>query len=300
MKIGVKLNLVFASFVLFFSSIAGVTIVAISGIRSLESQTYANSTYPLSILLDLSVDHQKVRVEVRDILLDAGKDAERAGERRIRDLLAGIGTLESRFGQSLTSEAGRAVFEGYRELEMTWVANVERLLTLAKDGRFEEARAFLYGTLSPASERTQLEIAKLVQDKSKLAESFLANAGRLASAMSVSALIALGVAVALSLYMANFVYRTLTAPLLEAIALSGLFASGSYEKSLSPRNLSRRDEVGELARALEVLAGRRAALDAVVKRLLVAETLSGAELKQIVESTAAERRKGNGEARHHA
>jgi cell division protease FtsH len=58
--------------------------------------------------------------------------------------------------------------------------------------------------------------------------------------------------------------------------------------------------LAEHERARDILAARRPALEAVVKRLLVKETLSGAELKQIVESSggSVERRaKNNGEGR---
>ena len=149
--------------------------------------------------------------------------------------------------------------EGSKELlarvagqRAAYVAVRGQLLELAKQADTPAAEAMLTNKMLPAAD-AYLAAMSAVQDRQ--VELARAEAARLSAGISSSSsalLVLLLLSVAVGATMAYFITRSVTVPLREGVKTASLIAGGDLSQAL---NSTRRDEIGELLRALGQMQG---------------------------------------------
>ena len=158
-----------------------------------------------------------------------------------------ISELQKSMEGLITGEEGKALLARVASKRAAYVALRVELLELVKQSDAPAAEALLTNKMLPASEAYLAAMAAVQDQQIELAA---AEAQRLSTGISTSSsalLVLLLLSVAVGATMAFFITRSVTVPLQEGVNTATLIAGGDLSQTL---NSTRRDEIGDLLRAL--------------------------------------------------
>ena len=90
MKIGQKLFLALIIFALFFAANGVVTILNMKTFATQARDSYQRVTQPFSVLMEIAVNHQKIRVALRNILLHTDPEQGKGSPKRLPIWMNGL------------------------------------------------------------------------------------------------------------------------------------------------------------------------------------------------------------------
>ncbi len=171
----------------------------------------------------------------------------------IKATSAEISTLQKSMEALVADDEGsKALLATVASQRAAYVAVRGQLLELVKQADAPAAEALLTNKMLPASEAYLAAMAAVQDRQIELAG---AEAARLSAGISTSSkalLILLLLSVAVGATMAFFITRSVTTPLQEGVKTAALIAGGDLSQTL---NSTRRDEIGDLLRALGQMQG---------------------------------------------
>ena len=163
-----------------------------------------------------------------------------------------ISELQKSMEGLITSEEGKALLAKAASQRAAYVALRVQLLELVRQSDAPAADALLTGKMLPASEAYLAAMAAVQDQQIALAAS---EAQRLSAGIGTSSsalLVLLLLSVAVGATMAFFITRSVTTPLHEGVNTAMLIAGGDLSQTLDS---TRRDEIGDLLRALGQMQG---------------------------------------------
>ena len=104
MKIGQKLFLALIIFALFFAANGVVTILNMKTFATQARDSYQRVTLPFSVLMEIAVNQQKIRVAVGEILLNTDPEQLQALANRITELEGRIDKDTEAYAKTLTGD----------------------------------------------------------------------------------------------------------------------------------------------------------------------------------------------------
>jgi PAS domain S-box-containing protein len=253
MKIGKKLTLAFAAFALFFAFAGTIAVLNLQNLNSLAEDSYQRITKPLGTLLDIAVDHQKIRVAIRDSILHTDLRQVAIDERSIGELYKEIDVLTAEYAKTIISDEGRILFSDYRTASTHYRTELNKVLALSRENRNVEAVQLLDTRMAPIANTLQNSIDALVASKNKAQAQRLLLTHEQTEGTTRNVLLLIGGAIALAIGLGLLFNRNLTKPVSGSTAIAIRFAGGQFDQPVPERYRHRKDEIGRISDALETL-----------------------------------------------
>jgi methyl-accepting chemotaxis protein len=249
LKIGAKLVGAFAIVVALSIFVGVFGVVQIRRIVAADSYLYGNMTIPLTNLITIAEDFQRVRINVRTIATTADDKGIEAAQAEIARLRAAIDEANQAFESTMVTEKGRVLFKDYAANLAEYRSVADEIVRLTKAGKRVEALALMEGRGGAAAAGLQAALDGIVTTKVELSRQTAegnAKAGFLATALMIgisifAAVFAAFIALALS--------RSITKPLGRIVVFTQAIAKGDLTLVIHDDMLGRSDEMGELSRA---------------------------------------------------
>jgi methyl-accepting chemotaxis protein len=244
LRMGPKLIGAFLLTALFTVLVGVFAIVKMRAADASGTRLYEKMTVPIGQATVMTNSFQRSRINLRDALstslVQFGPRAEM--------FLAETEKYAQEYKQTILTDEGRTVFKRFTDALEAYRGHQGRILRLAEAGKKAEAEALLHGEAKAASDRVNAELEGLVNGKINVAKatSDLNTASARSAENGVLAVMALAVAVAVAIGLV--IARSITGPMAQGVRVMGEMARGHLGQRL---NLDRRDEIGDLARAMD-------------------------------------------------
>ncbi len=248
-KIGTKL---LSGFIL-VALIAGVIgVIGIIKMRTMEQSTqtiYEHSTVPIGELLDIVVAFQRIRVNLRDLVLDKTTADKRTHSARINDLNKEFVEKMESFGKTIHAQEIRKEFDHLKELTLRYDPLRDKIIALAVADRKDNALSLMReGEAAALAKDIGVSINKLADMKTSQAKArYEASMAAARTALFIIVLCAL-LGMALAIGLGIFITRAIVRPLGEAVEVAGRVASGDLTATIEVKTS---DETGHLMTALK-------------------------------------------------
>lgn len=243
-KIGTKLLSGFITVALIAGVIGLIGIRKIHHIDKADRLLYEKITVPISELLTISTNFQKMRVTVLYVLKSNNKGEKEKLIQSIKALQDSMDKTSASFGKTLLTEDGRKMFAEFNKERTNYYALMDRLLQYSLADNSKEVQALLdSGQFAKIAGEFGDSIDKLVDIKIKQAkltsEDNMATAKNAATLMTILAVA--GVLLAIGLGM--IISRIITVPIAEAVRVANALANGDLTISVVSKS---EDETGQM------------------------------------------------------
>lgn len=282
LKIGTKLLCGFLTVILIAGVIGYVGIANLRTIEKLDTELYEMNTKPLVALGRVSTAFQRIRVNLRDVILDNSNS--NTYEERISNLSKVIVENLGEFEKGITIEETRAEYKKLQADIASYRSTIDKIVKLASESRTSEAYGVLTGEGRELASGIDESIQKLfdleVNDAAEKSDYNTATAKKSINTMTILLIagLVLGVAIA---FMIN---SLISKPVIELQRAAGIVAAGNLTVDIHSHS---KDEVGSLADAFRTMVGqmRDVVAEIVEKSRVVSE--SSEDLSASSQQTAA-------------
>ena len=214
----------------------------------------------VAALGSISASFAELRVSVRNILL-AADQSERAAARAAFDENERIlTTLLQQYGDSFISdERDRQLLSQFQELNRQYVVEARQVMTLAEDGRHDEALTRFRSTAGPTGVTLTKMSSEWIQYNKELGSTAARAALEAIEETRLQILAANLAALVLTGLVGFLTFRRIVTPIQALERSVKTVAAGDYTQSVPFTEAT--DETGGLARSIEVLKQGAAAID---------------------------------------
>ncbi|MDR3592531.1 MAG: MCP four helix bundle domain-containing protein, partial [Negativicutes bacterium] len=256
-----------AGFVLVALLTAVVGYIGITNIRAMdESSTtlYEINTVPISLLQDITESFQRARYNVLELALADTPERRAEVMKKLADRRNEIEKASQELEKRNVAPEMKQAFSEFLLQRKNFVTVVQDpVAALSAAGRNAEALQLINGDGEKARMSYQDSIEKMVDIKVAAAKKRSEDNTAQAGAASRNMLIVIGIAFALAIFLGWFIARSVSRPVGKMVAAAERLAVGDVTVAVEAKT---RDEIGELARALQaMIANIRAAADASEK-----------------------------------
>ncbi|HEY4744809.1 MAG TPA: MCP four helix bundle domain-containing protein, partial [Desulfuromonadaceae bacterium] len=165
LKLGTKLIVSYIIVALIAGIIGLVGITKIHQIDNADTKLYEKITVPLGDLAAMSIDFQRVRINLRDAT-DAKDPAEaKAAWDTAAKLRNDISEHGEKFEKTILTDEGRKLFAEFKEARKVYGGYMDRVRELDEAGRKPEALALVHGDAKKAALHEQEMLNKLMESK---------------------------------------------------------------------------------------------------------------------------------------
>jgi PAS domain S-box-containing protein len=267
MTIARRLALLVAVPLLVLGALGVFSMLELSRIESRSRFVAEYQVRSLAALGNITRTHGELRIALRDYLL-LGADPE--GRSRVRAAFeAGSADSARRlqdYAASLISDVRDGeLLSAYRAASGEWNGAARRVMSLADDGKPEEAGALLRGVATQLGDQVFRISQEWIRHNEELATRAGANLVASVDKARRDTLLAAAAAVLLSGLLGYWTFRRIVRPIQALQTSVEAIAGGDYAKQVPFTNAA--DETGELARAIEVLKQGAMAREQAERRL---------------------------------
>jgi methyl-accepting chemotaxis protein len=251
MRIGTKLILGFLLVAIIAGAVGAVGIFNLRALEEADTYMYQYMTVPLSELAVIMESYQRMRGNVRDILLAETEAQIVDQEQRIKLRNEEFATNLDSYGTTLFSEEGMRLVPESRALKARYDDIVKEITVLVRAGDKPAAMALLTG--EGTTVRTQLEVnlRRLAELKIQGATATAQANHALAASATTQMLMIIAFALVLSILLGWWISSTLRKPINVLVAASQKIADGDLSVTI---DINTKDEIGELGRAFAQMA----------------------------------------------
>jgi two-component system sensor histidine kinase/response regulator len=214
----------------------------------------------LATIGNLSRSFAELRVHVRSHLL-ATNEAQRAAARSSFDKFGKemLRLLQHYADHLVVSDQGRRLLNEYQTLSREYVREAEKVMSLAEEGRLEEATAELSGPLATLGTRLSNVSNEWIQNNQDLATAAGKDALRAIADSRRTMLLSNSAAIFLTAALGFLTFRRIVNPIRALETSVKAIAGGDYAKPVPFTEAV--DETGGLARSVDVLKKGAAAME---------------------------------------
>ncbi|HHW66292.1 methyl-accepting chemotaxis protein [Defluviitalea raffinosedens] len=244
MKISAKLITTFV-IVAFIAGIVGfIGIINIKQMDRNDNTLYENMTVPLSEVGQMSIVFQKIRVNIRNMVLEDDLDEINSTYKTVETYLSELHTLAASFEKTILADRTRNEFNNYLSNMSEFESQLETLVALCKSNKDEEALLYMKQGMTAVADAIQSNLDNLVQIKIEDAQTKADENTRLAnSATLLMIFIVLG-GVIISVILGLSVSHIISTPIRQLADTAERIADGDLNVEL---DIYSRDEIGNLA-----------------------------------------------------
>jgi len=251
MKLAAKLIIGFCSVAAIAGTVGVAGIISSRSLASADKNMFANMTVPLGDFGQVVENNALIRLSVRDMVLASDAAAMQDSVKSIEDLYAENVELLAAYEKTIQTAKGTQQFKDFMAPYDTWRGLIAKEIDLAKQNRDAEATAIMNGEAKKAVAAMKLASDALMAYKIQRAkESSDANT-TLAGLVGFIILIAMLTGVLGAVALGIILSLSITRPLAAAVTNADAVAAGDLRMDIEGPRLKRKDEVGDLARALD-------------------------------------------------
>ncbi|MDD5286254.1 MAG: MCP four helix bundle domain-containing protein [Desulfuromonadaceae bacterium] len=253
LKISVKLLSAFIIVALIAAVIGVVGIIKLKVLDDNGEKMYSKITVPISQLQDLSTAFQRLRVNVRDVIIATSPEEVNKYAKRIQELRGEIDKAAAEFEKTILTDEGKKMFEEFKRTRTAYGPVVDKMLQLALANQDKEALALMQGEGAKTSRDEQNAIEKLVEAKlkqAKLTEEENGSVANNARNMMIGFTVG-GIVIAI---LFGFIISSLISnPLRKGVTFAQAVAAGDLTQKI---DLDQKDEIGQLTQALNEMVAK--------------------------------------------
>jgi len=251
LKIGGKLALSFALIVALSVVVGVLGILQIRSIVAADSYLYQRMAVPLSNLIPISSDFQRIRINVRTIATSDDEEIWASCQTEVDRLKAEIKAAEAPFEATIVTEEGKKQFANYRKAFDDYIFVATEIVNFMKADNKLEASALMAGRGAQAAAALQGAVDKLVESKVSLSKQTSDNNMKAGERATLLVLAILIVSVLFAVIIAVFLSRSISNPINRIVAFTKGMAKGDLTLVIHEDMLKRADEMGELSHAFK-------------------------------------------------
>ncbi len=285
-KISFRLISSFLIIALISGIVGAIGIFYLTKVDNADTVLYENETVPLSQLGDVATAFQRTRVNLRDVIISQGNQ-DQVYIDTIKQLALEQEANAAKFQKLIITKEMQALFDQYLKDYQSFTAHRDQIVLFAQTGKNAEALALLRGDAFKSAKAVEaaIDAMQALNVKQAQATSYAnsALAGQANQFMIISIIIAFLAAFGLGI----LVSRSITVPLSDTVNFSKMLADGNFSQDLSEVLRKRGDELGDLARAFQVMVGNMRNLLGGITSGVQTTASSATELTAISEETTA-------------
>ena len=232
-----KLLVGFITVAIIAGIIGGYGIYNIRLLDAAGARMYEKVTVPLGQMADISVAFQRIRVNSRDFTSATTPDKQEHFAGRIKELRGTIDKQADLYEKTILTDEGRKLFEEFKKTRAAYGVQLDKVMTLAKEGKGGEAAALMQGEAGKAARDEQNAIEKLMESKVEIAhltsEENSATAKTANTVMSVLSLLGVILAIGLGLIIARIVLRQLGGDPKQVGEVANMVAMGDLSRDVA-------------------------------------------------------------------
>ena len=257
MKTSVKLIGSFMIIAILTAIVGILGIIYIRQIDAADTRLYQNQTVPIGQLQDISVSFQRIRVNLRDMLLAKSPEEMQKYADTVDQLLIDIEKVETEYQALVMSQEMQTLFDNYVSSYEEFIPYIDQIASLAMAGKQEQGLTILRGDAYTSAKAIEANIDAMVAMKVEQAQATsnenTANAAQASTIMTVIVVIAVLAAMGFGIIISNSIanpLRMLT-KMAKALAVGDMVRETSDEEKDKVR--LRKDEIGDIGKAFDNL-----------------------------------------------
>lgn len=246
MKIGLKLILGFLMVALIAGGIGLVGIINIKKIDALDTELYEKMTVPLGEMIMVAESFQRMRGNIKDIVITDNKDEITGFEESIKARNEEFDTHLKNFQSTLLTEEGRQKVQQIIDDKVKYDEIAVKIIQHAKNGNVNEAEKLMDGEGNVLRKKIQDSYTQLKDDKVALAKAAAEQNTATANAATVTMIGLLIGGMILSMVLGVFISNSIKKPISKMVDASKRMADGDLDVYI---DINTKDEIGTLAKA---------------------------------------------------
>ena len=251
MKIGTKMILGYLIIALLAGAIGVLGIVNIKTIDDADTKLYEMMTVPLGQMVELVEAFQRMRGNVKDIMLADNLDEIKSYEETIKTRNEEFITNLDLISTTILTDEGRQLVADIKSNKEKYDEVVVQLIAYVKAGNHEKARELNVGIGNDLRKLIEDDVDTLNNQKVSLAQTTAIENTELANASTTMTIIIIIVAMAISMLLGFFISSSIRKPINKMVEASKRLADGDLDVHIS---VDSKDEVGILADAFAQMA----------------------------------------------
>ncbi|WKY45818.1 methyl-accepting chemotaxis protein [Eubacteriaceae bacterium ES2] len=251
-KIGTKLIISFLIVAIIAGGIGVLGVININRLNSNDQYMYNQMTVPLGEMVTIVESYQRMRGNVKDIILASTPDEIADYESKIDERNKEFNEALTSFQTTLFSDEGRALVEEMFTLKEDMDAQVNEIIQLVKNGDKATATYEVqYGQFETLRQQMEANYRKLVELKVLMAETTKTNNQSVAQSSSVITIVLLIAGMIISMLLGVFISSIIKKPINQMVDASKRMADGDLDVYV---DLDTKDELGVLAKSFNRMA----------------------------------------------
>ncbi|KUO77023.1 MAG: chemotaxis protein [Clostridia bacterium BRH_c25] len=246
MKIGVKLIIGFLIVAFIAGAIGAVGVINIRNIDALDTKLYETMTVPLGEMVIIAESYQRMRGNVKDILLSTSEAEIKDYETRIKERNEEFNNNLVSFEKTLLTEEGKKLTSDVFNYKKQYDLIVNEVIKLVRENNRDQAINLINGDAEKI--RSELEKAnrRMMEIKVTAAKDTADGNTRTANAATMQTIIILIIGMVVSIFFGVFISASIKKPLNKLVDASKKIADGDLDVTV---DVDTKDEVGVLAQA---------------------------------------------------
>ncbi|NSW92299.1 MAG: methyl-accepting chemotaxis protein [Firmicutes bacterium] len=257
-------------------------------IDNLDTKLYETMTVPLGEMAIIVESYQRMRANVKDILLTDDPAKISDYENRIAQRNEEFSKNLKSYEKTLFTEEGRKLTEELFHHKEKYDAIMKDVIRLAKENRREEARLLMYGEAEKIRADMEKTYRRMMEIKVAAAKETAGNNTNTANQATTATIAFLSAAFILSVVLGFFIANSITNPVKAAVEHARIMAGGDFTREVPESFLRRRDEMGQLAHAFAEMNEKIRALLKEVAASVAETSAASQELSATVEEVSAQ------------
>jgi len=253
MKIGTKLISGFILVALITAAMGIWCILNIEQLKNSDMVLYKNMTIPISEMSDISTTFQRIRVNVRNMILATDDKEIQSYSDQIKTLQENIDTNTTSFQLTIQSDGMQQAFDTFIADNKAFDSEVNKITQLSLENKDAEAMVLMAETGSSgiASRTEQNDIDNIIKLKVADAQSRSDTNTRQANSTITITIIILSFALILSVLIGILLSKIISKPIKKSALMIREMNKGHLGMRL---NIKTTDEVGNMAQAMDGFA----------------------------------------------
>jgi methyl-accepting chemotaxis protein len=248
LKVGQRLTLSFGVVLAMLLMLAVLAYVRVTGLSE-DINVTSHDHYPKTVLAHTIKDElNETARNMRNILLMTDAEAVRKEYANIDESSGIIAAAIEKLDKTITSDAGRANLKVLAALRQRFTSARDSFLTLAREDKKDEARAFLLATLRPVQMDYFDALDKLIAHQAGQMEDSAQRAAEVAQTTREIVVTLSLAAGAIGVLVGLLATRSITRPLARAVGVARRVAGGDLGSVIEVHS---KDETGQLLQALK-------------------------------------------------
>ncbi len=279
MKISARLLGAFIIVAIVAGGIGLIGVLNIQKITDMDSELYNKMTVPLSEMVFITDSFQRMRGNVREVLLTTDYAAQTEIEDKINTRNQEFETYLTSFEKTLLTDEGKAVIRDLRASKEEYDAVAAQVVSLAKQQRMAEALNLLSTQEETIRQETQTKIGEVTNMKINLASQSYKDNAATAKSSTILMIGLLAFGMVLSVALGLIISATINRPIKTLMVAADKISKGDLDVDI---DINSKDEIGILADSFKRMSET---INDVMMNINIASTEVAAGSRELADSS---------------